>query len=186
MRVFICIKPVPDTAAKIKISGDGSSIDSSVKFVLGPYDCRAVAKAVEVRDAGGDGSELIVVSSGNPKKGQSEVRKRIKDVLALGADRGILIPDEGYENRDPLAVAQATAIGLMVTLELLIIAPVVVLVGVRLTHKVAGPLVRINAALQQLTRGDYNVQITLRRGDSLVELADTINALAGSLRARRS
>ncbi len=110
MRIFMCVKPVPDTAAKLKVSGDGKSIDpSGVKFVLGPYDCRAVARAVELRDAAGEGAELIAIASGNPKKGESEVRKRIKDVLALGADRGILIPDEGYENRDPLAVAKALA-----------------------------------------------------------------------------
>ncbi len=108
MRVFICVKPVPDTAAKIKVSG--TSIDpSGVKFILGPYDCRAVAKAVAVRDAVGGDSELVVVAAGNPKKGENEARKRIKDVLALGADRGILIPDETSENRDPLAVAKALA-----------------------------------------------------------------------------
>lgn len=109
MRIYMCIKPVPDTAAKIKVD-DGAKIDpSGVKFILGPYDCRAVAKAVELRDAAGEGSEVIAVAAGNPNKGESEARKRIKDVLALGADRGILIPDEGYENRDPLAIAKALA-----------------------------------------------------------------------------
>jgi electron transfer flavoprotein beta subunit len=108
MKIVICVKPVPDTAAKIKV-GSGTNIDpSGVKFVLGPYDCRAVAKAVELRDAAGEG-EIVAVAAGNPKKGESEARKRIKDVLALGADRGVLIPDESYENRDPLAVAKALA-----------------------------------------------------------------------------
>ena len=86
----------------------------------------------------------------------------------------------------PLAVAQLTTVGLMVTLELLLLAPIVVWIGIRLTHKVAGPLVRITAALQQLARGDFNVHLTLRRGDSLVELADAINALAATMRSHRS
>lgn len=108
MRIFLCVKPVPDTAAKIKVSG--ANIEASgVKFILGPYDCRAVAKAVSLRDAAGEGSEVVAVSAGFPKKGENEARKRIKDVLALGADRGILIPDETPENRDPLAVAKALA-----------------------------------------------------------------------------
>ncbi len=109
MRIFVCVKPVPDTAVKIKVHKDGGRIDpSGVKFELGSYESRTVAKSVELRDAH-DGSELIVVAAGNPDKGENEARKRIKDVLALGADRGILIPDETPENRDPLAVAKALA-----------------------------------------------------------------------------
>ena len=85
-------------------------------------------------------------------------------------------------DRQPLAVAQMATVALMVTLELLLLAPAVVWIGVRLTHKVAGPLVRINAALQQMAHGDLNIHLTLRKGDSLVELADAINALAANLR----
>lgn len=86
---------------------------------------------------------------------------------------------------EPLAVAELTTVGLMVTMELLLLAPVVVWIGIRLTHKVAGPLVRINAAVQRLAQGDYDVHLTLRRGDALVELADGINQLTDALRARR-
>ena len=82
----------------------------------------------------------------------------------------------------PLAVAQLSTVGLLVTVELLIFAPVLVWIGVRLTHKVAGPLVRINAAVQQMAQGDFNIHLTLRKGDSLVELAEAINTLAASLR----
>ncbi len=89
-------------------------------------------------------------------------------------------------SHDPLVVAQFTTVGLMVTLELLLIAPIVIWIGIRLTHKVAGPLVRISAALQQMAEGDFNVHLKLREGDSLVELAEAINVLAVSLRSRRS
>ena len=85
-------------------------------------------------------------------------------------------------DRQPLAVAQMTGAALMVTLELLLIAPLVIWIGVRLTHKVAGPLMRINAALQQMAQGDFNIHLTLRKGDSLIELADAINVLAANLR----
>jgi signal transduction histidine kinase len=88
--------------------------------------------------------------------------------------------------QDAIAVAQLSTVGLLVTLELLLLSPLVVWVGIRLTHRVAGPLVRINAAVQQMARGDYNVHITLRDGDALVELADALNQLAASLRSRRS
>lgn len=88
--------------------------------------------------------------------------------------------------RESLAVSQLAMVGLLVTAELLLFAPIVVWFGIRWTHRVAGPLVRIHAALQQLASGDFNTHLTLRKGDSLVELADAINRLANSLRSRRS
>ncbi|MBI4341537.1 MAG: HAMP domain-containing protein [Candidatus Omnitrophica bacterium] len=85
---------------------------------------------------------------------------------------------------DPVAVAQLTTVGLVVTFELLVIAPVVVWIGLRMTHKVAGPLVRIMAVLREMTTGNFRQRITLRKGDSLRELADAVNTLAEFLRTR--
>lgn len=86
---------------------------------------------------------------------------------------------------DPLAVAQLTTVGLMVTFELLLFAPFVVWLGLRMTHRIAGPLVRIMGAVQQMSLGNYDQRISLRKGDSLTELADAINTLAEGLRTRR-
>lgn len=87
---------------------------------------------------------------------------------------------------DPVAVSQLTTVGLVITLELLLIAPVVFWIGLRLTHRVAGPLIRITNTLQQLAAGDYSIRIKLRKGDSLTEVADAINVLAEALQSRRS
>lgn len=85
---------------------------------------------------------------------------------------------------DTLAVSLLATVGIMTTLELLLIAPVIVWVGIRMTHKVAGPLVRINAALLRMAKGQYDVDLRLRKGDSLVEVAEAVNTLAASLRSR--
>ena len=85
-----------------------------------------------------------------------------------------------------LAIAQMTTVGLLVTLELLILAPFVIWLGLRMTHRIAGPLVRILAALQQMSLGNFNQHITLRKNDSLTELADAINKLGETLHARKS
>ena len=87
-------------------------------------------------------------------------------------------------SKDPLAVAQLTTAALVMTCELLLIVPVVVWIGIRLTHKVVGPLVRINAVLQQMAGGDFNIHLKLRKGDSLIELAEAVNVLAEALRSR--
>jgi signal transduction histidine kinase len=85
---------------------------------------------------------------------------------------------------DAVAVALFTTVGWSLALELLVVAPFVIWMSVILTHKVAGPLVRIQAALVRMTNGNYDVSLQLRKFDALVELAEGINRLAASLRAR--
>jgi nitrogen fixation/metabolism regulation signal transduction histidine kinase len=70
----------------------------------------------------------------------------------------------------------------LIMLELLVLIPAVMWLGILLTHKVAGPLVRIFAVLEQMAQGDYNVRITLRKGDMLVDLAEAINRLSANIR----
>ncbi|MBT3176772.1 MAG: hypothetical protein HOA72_13095, partial [Desulfobacula sp.] len=38
MKIIVCVKHVPDTAATIKIAGDSGYEDSDIKFVANPYD----------------------------------------------------------------------------------------------------------------------------------------------------
>lgn len=87
---------------------------------------------------------------------------------------------------DPVTVALFSAIGWSIALELLLVGPFVIWLGVLVTHKVAGPLVRVHAALAQLTQGNFNIRISLRKGDSLIDLADAVNTLAKSLQRRQS
>lgn len=85
---------------------------------------------------------------------------------------------------DAVTLSLFTTIWWSLIFELLVVAPFVVWMGVLLTHKVAGPLVRIQAALTRMTNGNYDVHLRLRRADALVELAEGINRLAESLRTR--
>ena len=85
---------------------------------------------------------------------------------------------------DPVSISLFTMVGLIVVLELLVVAPIVGWIGIGLTHKVAGPLVRIQAALTKMSEGDFDVHLTLRKGDMLGELANLINRLSTSLRNR--
>ena len=86
---------------------------------------------------------------------------------------------------DAVMVALFTTVGWSLALEFLIVAPFVIWMGVLLTHKVAGPLVRIQAALNRITNGNYDVHLQLRKLDALKDLAEDINRLAASLRSHR-
>ncbi len=100
MKIFVCIKQVPDTETKIKIAADGNSIDpTGIKWVMNPYDEYAVEEAVKLRDAN-PGSQVWVLSAG-PK---ARVIESIRTALAMGADEGIVI---NADNLDSLATAKA-------------------------------------------------------------------------------
>jgi methyl-accepting chemotaxis protein len=55
-------------------------------------------------------------------------------------------------------------------------------VSIFISHHVAGPLFRMKKSLVQVTRGDLNVVIKLRRWDDLKDLAEHVNTLVEELR----
>lgn len=94
MKIFVCIKQVPDTETKIKISADQNGIDTAgVKWVMNPYDEYAVEEAVKTRDAN-PGSQVWVLSVG-PK---TRVADSLRTALAMGADEAILVNAENLDN----------------------------------------------------------------------------------------
>lgn len=87
MKVCVCVKHVPDTAATIKVQGDTGYEDSGIKFVANPYDEFGIEEAVKlIEDKGG---EVVVVTLG-----KKEAIATLRGALAMGADRGIHVKTE--------------------------------------------------------------------------------------------
>ena len=63
-------------------------------------------------------------------------------------------------------------------------ALIAVLIGVKLSHRIYGPLVPFTRHIDQLKEGRYSNRMNLRRTDDLVELKDALNSLAEALNAR--
>ena len=100
MKIIVCVSHVPDTTTKINLAADAKSIDSTgVKFILNPYDEFAVEEALKLKEK--NGGEVIVISAGS-----DAAKEAIRQALAMGADRGILI--KGDKN-DSFAVAEMLA-----------------------------------------------------------------------------
>jgi len=98
MRVLVPVKRVIDYNVKIRVKPDGSGVDTAnVKMSMNPFDEIAVEEAVRLKEAG-KVEEIIAVSIG-PQQAQETIRT----ALAIGADRGILVLQEGVE---PLGVAK--------------------------------------------------------------------------------
>ena len=66
-------------------------------------------------------------------------------------------------------------------LALLINAGLFLVITLFFTHRIAGPQYRIVQSLKQIAEGDLTLQIRLRRGDHLKEIAEAVNGLTGAL-----
>ena len=84
MKIYVCVKHVPDTAAKITVV-DGSGFAETCKFIVNPYDEYAVEEAVQLTKQAGAGEVVIVTL------GKESATTTMRAALALGGDRGILI-----------------------------------------------------------------------------------------------
>lgn len=85
MKIIVCVSHVPDTTTKITVAADGKTIDpAGVKFILNPYDEIAVEEALKLKEK--NGGEVIITTVGS-----DAAKEAIRQALAMGADRGILI-----------------------------------------------------------------------------------------------
>jgi electron transfer flavoprotein beta subunit len=101
MKIFVCIKQVPDTETKIKVSG--ATIDTAgIKWVMNPYDEYAVEEAIKSRDKI-PGAQVWVLTVA-PKARGLEV---LRTALAMGADEAILV--DSAQELDSLATAKVLA-----------------------------------------------------------------------------
>jgi len=102
LNIVVCIKRTPDTETKIRVGEDGRSIDpSGVKFIISPYDEFAIEAALQMKEAVGEG-EVVLLSMGG-----DDTQETLRQGLAMGADRAVLL--KGESGVDGLAVAKALA-----------------------------------------------------------------------------
>ena len=102
MNIYVCVKQVPDTEARIQIAEDGKSIETGeINFILNPFDEFAVEEALRTQEK--LGGEVTVVSLGNENAAAA-----IRTAMAMGADKGLLLRT-AEPTDDPLLVARALA-----------------------------------------------------------------------------
>jgi len=86
MKVLVPVKRVIDFNVAVRVKADGSGVDlANVKMSINPFDEIAVEEALRLKEAG-KADEVVAVSIG-PK----ESTETIRNALAMGADRGLLI-----------------------------------------------------------------------------------------------
>lgn len=103
MKVFVCLKQVPDTETKIKILPDQAGVDTlGIKWVVNPYDEFAIEEGVKFKEKNPT-AQVWAVTVG-PK---TRTVDALRTALAMGVDEAIAI--NTTENLDAISTAQALA-----------------------------------------------------------------------------
>jgi electron transfer flavoprotein beta subunit len=99
MKVLVPVKRVLDSNIKARVKSDQTGVDlANQKMSINPFDEIAIEEAVREKEKG-VATEVVAVSIG-----PTQAQETIRNALAIGADRGILI--ETSADPEPLAVAK--------------------------------------------------------------------------------
>lgn len=101
MNIVACIKRVPDTETQPKPAADGLD-QTGVQYMLSFYDEIACEEAIRTKEAhGGEVTALTL--------GPAEASKEVRDCLARGADKGLILNDAEWYKRDARTTAKTLA-----------------------------------------------------------------------------
>ena len=105
MKIVVCIKQVPDTAGGVKFKPDGTLDRGAMLAIMNPDDKAGLEAALRIKDQ--NGAEVTVITMGLPKADAV-----LREALAMGADKGILITDRVLGGADTWATSQTIAAGI--------------------------------------------------------------------------
>ena len=99
-KIMVCVKRVIDYNVRVRVKPDGTGVvTDGVKMSINPFDEIALEEALRIRERG-EAAEVVAVSLG-----PDDAQQQLRTALAMGADRAVLIRQEGIV--DPLVTAQA-------------------------------------------------------------------------------
>ncbi|OGF56903.1 MAG: electron transfer flavoprotein subunit beta [Candidatus Fraserbacteria bacterium RBG_16_55_9] len=100
MNVLVCIKRVPDTGARFELTADAQEIDTrNMEYAISPHEECAVEEAIRLVEKHGGSATVLTL-------GSEAASEQIREALAKGVERGVLLETDGKE-WDAGATAQA-------------------------------------------------------------------------------
>jgi electron transfer flavoprotein beta subunit len=103
MNVVVCVKQIPDPVAPASLEPDTQNLSRKGELILDDSDSYGVEMALQLVEKAG-GGEVTLVSM--VPEGQS---KGLRQALAMGADKAILISDPALAGSDALGTAKVLA-----------------------------------------------------------------------------
>ena len=102
MKIVVCIKQVPDTKGGVKFNPDGTLNRGAMLTIMNPDDKAGLEAALRIKEQ--TGAEVIVLTMGLPKADDV-----LREAMAMGADRGILVTDRVLGGADTWATSTTIA-----------------------------------------------------------------------------
>ena len=102
MEIVVCIKQVPDTKGGVQFNPDGTLDRAAMLTIMNPDDKAGLEAALRLKDQ--YGAEVTVITMGLPK-----AEDVLREALAMGADKAILVTDRVLGGADTWATSQTLA-----------------------------------------------------------------------------
>jgi electron transfer flavoprotein beta subunit len=100
VNVLVCVKRVPLTGGKITLTEDAQAIQTRhLGFTVSPHEECAAEEAIRLVEQHGGQSTVLTL-------GPAEAEEQLRDMMAIGIDRGVHLVTDGGE-WDPQATAAA-------------------------------------------------------------------------------
>src|SRR5499425_2964166 len=99
MEILVCVKRVPMVGGKIVLTGDGEVDTRMSGFTISPHEECAVEEAVQITERLGGTVSVVTL-------GPEAAADQLREALALGAKRAVLLETDGRE-WGPIATAAA-------------------------------------------------------------------------------
>ena len=98
MRILVPVKQVPDTRTVRMDEKTGTVIREGVAAIINPLDLYAIEAALLLKE--NCGAETVALSMGPP-----QAERALREALAMGMDRAVLVSDRAYAGSDTWATA---------------------------------------------------------------------------------
>jgi len=92
-------------------------------------------------------------------------------------DEFMFVPEASKKMGDIFANTTAFLI-----IPVLLLAGIFSLMGILLSHKIAGPIYRVERVAEELAKGNLDISVRFRKGDDLKHLADSLNEMIEGMR----
>lgn len=102
LKILVCVKQVPDVDQMRMDPETGNLIRAGVPSILNPLDANALSAALSVKETWG--GEITLITMGPPA-----AEAVLRECLAVGADKAVLVTDRAFGNADTLATSYSIA-----------------------------------------------------------------------------
>lgn len=189
MKIVVCIKQVPDTKGGVKFKPDGTLDRAAMLTIMNPDDKAGLEAALRIKDE--TGAEVTVVTMGLPK-----AEEVLREAMAMGADKGILVTDRVLGGADTWATSTTIAGALRnIDYDLIITGRQAIdgdtaQVGPQVAEKLGLPQVTYVEEIQEVKDGRIRVKRHIDGGVETVEgplpIVLTVNGSAAPCRPRNA